>query len=275
VVTDGPVTIPVAGAPDWSPVNFDGLFQGPMILKKALAFSVNTIAARLIGKTGPGAVIETARACGIESPLEAVYSLALGTSGVTPLEMASAFAVFAAGGVRHEPVLIRRVEDSLGRVLHEHIVHGTQVLDPLTVYQLVDMMRAAVDQGSGHPVRKQGFLRPAAGKTGTTDGHVDAWFTGFTPSLSACVWTGFDRGRSLSTPSGRGLTGGTCAAPIWADFMDKALEGEPVRDFPIPRGLRFETVEAGTGCPAAPETGLERYTVPLKPDQSLCRELVP
>jgi penicillin-binding protein 1A len=246
-----------------------------MILKKALTLSVNTIAARLVAETGPDAVIETARSCGIESPLERVYSVALGTSTVTPLEMASAFGVFAAGGVRNEPFLVQRVEDHQGRVMDEHMVHGSQVLDPVIAYQVVDMMRSVVDRGSGSAVRKQGFGRPAAGKTGTTDSCNDAWFTGFTPSLSTSVWTGFDRGRQLRTQAGQGLTGGVCAAPIWADFMGRALADQPVRDFTIPQGLRVESVETRTGCAGSGEPGPELYTVPLKPDQDLCRRQTP
>jgi len=116
-------------------------------------------------------------------------------------------------------------------------------------FQLVDMMRAVLDEGTGAVVRQQGFQLPAAGKTGTTDDFNDAWFTGFTPTLSASVWVGFDRGASLRDPQGRGITGGRAAAPIWAEFMRRATEGEPRRDFPVPADIQFLSRGATSPCP--------------------------
>jgi len=168
-----------------------------MILKKALIRSVNSVAAQLVERIGPEEVIRTARRCGIKSHLEPVYSLALGTSGISPLEMASAFATFANGGVRHKPFWIWRVEDALGRVLEERIIGGERSLDASIVYQVIDLMRGVVDEGTGSVVRRLGFDLPAAGKTGTTDGYYDAWFTGFTPTLSTSVWVGYDQGEGL------------------------------------------------------------------------------
>ncbi len=272
VVTDKPVTIPVKGAPDWKPQNFSRTHRGDMILKKALAESVNSVAAQLVEKTGPKAVVETARTCGIKSPLSEVYSVAMGTLPVTPLEMASAFSTFAEEGVRHEPFLIWRVEDPFGRVIHEHIVRENRVLDPETAYQVVDMMKAVIERGSGSTVRDLGFERAAAGKTGTTDGFIDAWFTGFTPSLCTAVWTGFDREKKLITPDNVGLTGGRAAAPIWTDFMKTALKNEPERDFPIPEKIRFEKVDGVTGCPPLPDESTEIWEVALKEGQGLCPE---
>jgi 1A family penicillin-binding protein len=247
VFEDKKVIIPINGAPDWSPDNFSKAFLGPVILKRALMESINSIAAQLVEQLGPDKVIETARRCGITSPLEHVYSIALGTSGVSPLEMASAFSVFASGGVRQEPFWIWRVEDVYGRALEEHIVSGVNKLDPETVFQLVDMMRGVVDQGTAGVIRNMGFDLPAAGKTGTTDEYKDAWFTGFTPSLSVSVWTGYDLEKGLRDKNGVGITGGRAAAPIWADFMIKATGGEPAREFTVPPGIHFETVDATTG----------------------------
>jgi penicillin-binding protein 1A len=266
VFEDRKITIAVNGAPDWTPRNFSRKYEGRMILKQALMKSVNSIAAQLVKRCGPGAVIETARRCGIQSPLKPVYSVALGTSGVSPLEMASAFATFATGGMRHEPFFIRRVEDSLGRVLEEHIVGGRRVLDSATAYQLVDMMKGVVDEGTGSVVRRLGFKRPAAGKTGTTNGYRDAWFTGFTPRLSVSVWVGFDRGSGMRDTSRRGITGGKGAAPIWADFMIQSTDGEPPREFPIPANIRLETVRLKTG--AVDGAGREMsVSVALRSDQ--------
>ena len=268
IMVDKKIKIAVAGAPDWVPRNFDRTYEGPMILRRALVKSVNSISAQLIAKTGAEAVLETAKRCGITSALKPVYSVALGTSGVSPLEMASAFATFATGGVHHKPFLIRRVEDSLGRVLEEHIVGGTRTLDAAIAYQLVDMMRGVVNEGTGVAVRRLGFKLPAAGKTGTTDDYRDAWFTGFTPTLSVCVWVGYDRGAGMRDTRRRGITGGRAAAPIWADFMIQATSGEPPRDFIVPSGIRFEKVDPTTGSMADSWT-LHPMQVALRTGQTL------
>ncbi|MBU8911962.1 MAG: PBP1A family penicillin-binding protein [Desulfobacterales bacterium] len=271
ILTDKPVIIPVKGAADWEPKNFSKIFSGDMILKEALINSVNTIAAQLVEKTGPEAVNRTARTCGIKSPLEDVYSVALGASGVTPFEMASAYTVFANLGALHEPFLFWRVEDAFGRIIFEHIVQEKRVLDPSTTYQVVDMMKSVIETGSGRSIRQMGFKRAAAGKTGTTDSYNDAWFTGFTPTLSTSVWTGFDKKRKLMDLNRVGLTGGKIAAPIWAEFMMNALKSEPERDFPIPDNIRFESVDTTTGCnPEGWNEASEVLKVPLKPEQHLC-----
>ena len=279
VVADMPVSIPVKGAPDWEPQNFNKKNLGDLILKKALTKSINTVAARLVEQTGPESVIATAKLCGITSKLSNVYSVALGTSPVTPLEMASAFATFAKEGVKHEPFMIWRVEDPFGRVIHEHIVQEKQVLDPLIAYQIVDMMKSVIDRGSGASVRRLGFTRPAAGKTGTTDSFNDAWFIGFTPGLSTAVWTGFDKEKKLINKNGGGITGGRAAAPIWTEFMEKALKNSHKKDFPIPKDIRFVEVNTITGCDPEQEkliknisgtnTEAEIYTIALKRGQEL------
>ncbi|MCG8689496.1 MAG: PBP1A family penicillin-binding protein [Desulfobacterales bacterium] len=246
---DKPVSIPVAGAPDWAPKNFERQFRGPMILKQALISSVNTIAAQIVEIVGPDAVIDVAKNCGVKSPLNSVYSVALGTSDVTVLDMAASFSVFANLGVKRDPFLFWRVEDAMGRVVFERIINDRQVLERATAFQVVDMMAGVVEQGSGRSVRKLGFKRPAAGKTGTTDNYNDAWFTGFTPSLCTSVWTGFDKKKKLKDKRGVGITGGRGAAPIWTDFMLRAMKGEPERNFHVPENIRFETVDITTGCP--------------------------
>jgi len=269
VLVDKPVVIPVAGAKDWAPENFEKRFEGPVVLKRAFTNSINTIAAQLVELVGPQDVIKTARRCGIKSRLTPVYSVALGTSGVSPLEMASAFAVFANSGNYFEPFWVSRVEDAYGRVIDEHIVSGEKVLDKNIVYQVVDMMRGVLDEGTGSVIRRMGFDFPAAGKTGTTDGYKDAWFTGFTPTLSTSVWVGFDRDINLRTQQGGGFTGSRAAAPIWAEFMLKASEGEPYREFPIPDDIRFEQVDPVSGCRAVSLSG-ESVRVALRKGQRVC-----
>ncbi|MCK5687215.1 carboxypeptidase, partial [bacterium] len=282
VMKDKPVIIPVKGAKDWEPQNFSKTFSGDMILKKALFKSVNTIAAQLVEQIGPDIVNNTARTCGIKSPLKDVYSTALGTSGVTPFEMASAYTVFANLGIWHQPFFFWRVEDAFGRVIFEHIVQEKRVLDPAATYQLVDMMKSVIQRGSGRSIQRLGFNRPAAGKTGTTDQYKDAWFTGFTPALCTSVWTGFDRKKTLIDKNNVGITGGRGAAPIWAEFMKKALKSQPERDFSIPDNIRFENVDVKTGCIIIQNENqdensysqnsemIEVLEVPLKSDQHLC-----
>lgn len=274
LMEDREVTIPINGAPDWSPSNFSRKFEGPMILKRAFMDSVNSIAAQLVEETGPEMVIDTAKKCGITSDLERVYSIALGTSGVSPVEMASAFSVFASGGVKHEPFWIWRVEDAYGRALDEHIVSSERTLDPDTVFQLVDMMRGVVDAGTARVIRSMGFTLPAAGKTGTTNDYIDAWFTGFTPGLSVSIWTGYDSdNKSFRDSRGVGITGGRAAAPIWADFMIKATGSDPAREFTIPPGIHFVIVDETTGYPAeenspnALKVAMKRWQIPRQPPQ--------
>ena len=247
LAVDRPVTIPIKGAPDWTPENFDRRHQGPMVLKQAFTRSVNSIAAQLIDVTGPAPVIETAQRSGISSAMKPVYSLALGTSGTSPLDMASAFSTIANGGVRHTPYMIQRVEDAFGHILEEHIVSGEKSLDPAIAFQVLDMMQGVIDGGTARRIRRLGFSLPAAGKTGTTDNYNDAWFSGCTAALGVSVWVGFDRDQGMRDPNGRGITGGRGAAPIWTDFMLKATEGEPPREFTVPTGIHFEYVDAATG----------------------------
>ncbi len=288
VFQDRPVAIPIKGAPDWYPQNFEKEFRGPMILKQALINSVNTIAAQLVADVGSAAVVDVAKACGVKSPLKSVYSVALGTSEVSVMDMAAGFSTLASLGICHEPFLFWRVEDARGRVLFEHIVKDRRVLDPATAFQVVDMMEGVVDAGSGRGVRSLGFNRPAAGKTGTTDNYNDAWFTGFTPSLCVSVWTGYDKKKKLKDKNRRGITGGRGAVPIWTDFMIRAMKGEPERDFLIPSDIRYEIVGKTTGCLAASrqntaeetdspqpvaDDGSRTIRVALKKGQDPCRGL--
>lgn len=248
VFQDRPVAIPIKGAPDWYPQNFEKKFRGPMILKQALIHSVNTIAAQVVADVGPAAVVDVATACGVKSPLRPVYSVALGTSEVSVMDMATGFSTLAGLGIYHKPFLFWRVEDARGRVLFEHIVKDRRVLDAATAFQVVDMMKGVVESGSGRGVRRLGFNRPVAGKTGTTDNYNDAWFTGFTPSLCVSVWTGYDKKKELKGKNRRGITGGRGAVPIWTDFMLRAMKGEPERDFLMPPDIRYEIVGKTTGC---------------------------
>jgi penicillin-binding protein 1A len=229
----------------WTPKNYDGApFRGPIRLRVALYDSVNTVAVRLLDQLGPPAAIAMARRLGIASPLEANLSLALGTSSLTPLELASAFSVFAARGMRAAPRFLLAVG---GRA--EPAPVPERVLAADTAFVMTTLLRSVVLEGTGRAARDVG--RPAAGKTGTSDDHRDAWFIGYTPELCAAVWVGFDEPRPLQGPLGKGEAGGHAAAPIWAAFVKKALSGQAGRDFEQPPGVVVARIDPRTGLRAA------------------------
>lgn len=246
-VKDEEVIFKIRGSNDWKPVNFSNKFIGNVTLKKALINSINVISAKLIDQVGVDAVIENAKKFGIKSELEKNLSLALGTSAVSPLEMASAFAVFASEGLYSSPFAIKRIEDSNGNVLEEKFPTSRRVFDPELVYLMVDMMKGVVDEGTARKVRRMGFTRPAGGKTGTTNDFKDAWFTGFVPTLSASVWVGYDDATPMENEKGRKITGSLGGVPIWTNFMKEAIKNEPVKDFPVPSGIEFVEINPETG----------------------------
>jgi penicillin-binding protein 1A len=183
---------------------------------------------------------------GIESDLRREIALALGVSEVTPLELVSAYGVFANGGVRAEPFSIRRVTDQQGRTLEQHVTETQEVMRPETAYVLVNVMKGVIQRGTA--ARARVLDRPLAGKTGTTDDATDLWFVGFSPSLVAGVWIGYDVKRSL----GSAETGGRLALPIWIQFMQKALADSEAEDFPVPENVVAVRVDHQTGLPAPP-----------------------
>ena len=215
------------GTKTWKPKNYGGGYSGPITLQRALERSVNTIAVKLIDKAGVQSVIDTAVNLGIQSPLGHNLSLALGSSEVNLLEMSSAYATIAAGGVRVEPTPILKIEDRNGNILEENTPTPVQVYDRMAVCTLIRVMKGVVLRGTGAAAN---IGRPAAGKTGTTDDHYDAWFMGFIPQLVTGIWVGNDN------PSVMGATGGEVCAPIWADYMSYVTRNMPVRDFPGAEG---------------------------------------
>ena len=268
VVNDEPFEIEIPGTEPWEPQNFDEEYAGDIVLKKALLKSINIVSAKLMQQVGPDKVIRTARKFGIKSPLGRHLSLALGTSGVSPLEIASAYSVIANLGIYNEPYLIQQIEDFQGNRLYEHFYQGVQQYSPDALYPLLDMMRGVVERGTGRIVRRMGFQHPAAGKTGTTNAFKDAWFNGFTKDISTSVWVGFDNNDSMKTRSGKGLTGASAAAPIWVHFMQKALEGKTKVKFPVPDNIKLVTVDVKTGK-LADEFSLEKIEIAVKEDVDL------
>lgn len=246
IIVDSAVTFKFDNQ-SWSPPNFDHKYRGPITLKTALSHSINVVAAKLINKVGPENVVNYAHKMGITTPLETNLSLALGTSGVSPLEMATAYAVFANGGIAREPQFLKYIENPQGVTIKEFSSHSDQVVDPQSVYLVIDMLKSVVEQGTAKRVRWMGFDRPCAGKTGTTNDAKDAWFIGFTPQLVTAVWVGFDDPHPIRDKHNQEITGSRGAIPVWINFMKRALREEPYRDFTIPAGIIFVYVDPKTG----------------------------
>ena len=248
VIVDAPIIYPDPSSPDgvWKPKNFDEKFQGPTTLHNALVHSRNIITIKILEQIGVDYAASYATNMGITSTLSKNLSMALGTSGVTLQELVRAYGVLANEGKRVQPFFITKIVDRTGHVFEEAQVKVEQVIDPRIAFMTSYVMQDVVESGTGQRVKRLG--RPVAGKTGTTDDTRDAWFMGFTPSLVAGVWVGFDQERSL----GRHEVGGRAAAPIWLYFAEKALQGMPVEVFPVPEGIVFTKVDAKTGAPAKP-----------------------
>ena len=208
----------------YSPRNYGGGFSGAVTIRTALVQSLNVPAVKLGRAVGLDKVIETCRTLGIKSPMEPVTSLPLGAIGLTPLEMAGAYATFASNGWYSDTTIIVRVTDSTGNVLLDNTPKPRLVLDPWATASLNNVLQGVISGGTGKSAQ---IGRPAAGKTGTTSSERDVWFVGYTPQLAAAVWIGNDNNR----PIGGGATGGGFAAPIWRNFMLKALKDEPVQSF--------------------------------------------
>ena len=211
----------------YSPRNYGGGYSGAMTIRTALTVSANVPAVKIGRAVGLDKVIETCRTLGIKSPMEPVTSLPLGAIGLTPLEMAGAYATFASNGWYSDTTIIVRVTDSTGNVLLDNTPKPRLVLDPWATASLTNVLQGVINGGTGKAAQ---IGRPAAGKTGTTSSERDVWFVGYTPQLSTAVWIGNDNNR----PLGGGATGGQYAAPIWRNFMLKALKNEPVQSFPAP-----------------------------------------
>lgn len=255
VKIDSLITYRLANGQSYRPRNFDRVYRGPVTLKYALAHSLNSVAVQLGYELTPAAISETLRRCGVSSELDDVLSLALGTSGIAPVELAAAYATLARNGIYYEPVYIKRVEDLNGIVIDRGpLPLGKERLNPQMAFQVLDMMRAVIDAGTAAgAVRGNGFAAPAAGKTGTSYDYTDAWFNGVTTSLATTVWVGYDRKRQLNRRGGSGVTGGYAAAPIWTSFMKAASQRYPAREFQIPEGLRRIFVDPQHGWQAHPD----------------------
>lgn len=259
----------------WKPENYGRKFHGMVSLRDALAHSHNLATVRLLDKVGIRNVIDFSRMLGVTSPLPGDLSLGLGSSSVGLMELTSVYGVFLNKGSRAEPFAIKVAKDSAGKVLETMEPNVREVISKETAYLITNMMEDVVQKGTGAAAKS--LDRPIAGKTGTTNDYINAWFIGGTPNLVTGVYVGFDDRRSL----GESETGARAALPIWMAFMKEALKQLPVVPFEIPDGVTFVKVDASTGLlESDQETEEEQGTVELftkgsEPTQAVQRRLDP
>jgi penicillin-binding protein 1A len=269
VVLDAPLSIEQGpGQAAWSPENYEGKFYGPSTLRFGLEHSRNVMTVRLAQDIGMPMIADYAKRFGVYDNLPPYLSFALGAGETTVLRMTAAYSMFANGGHKITPTLIDRIQDRYGKTIYRHddrecrgcdatkwenqaepsLVnhHDEVVLDPMTAYQITELMEGVVQRGTGYVVHEVG--KPIAGKTGTTNDEKDAWFMSFTPNLAVGVYMGYDKPKHL----GRGATGGHLAAPIARDFYKMALADKPGVPFPPPPGIKLIRVDPKTGLRASP-----------------------
>ncbi len=225
----------------WKPHNYNEKFYGPTLFRKALVKSRNIVTIKILKDIGVDYVIDYARKLGITSEIKRDLSIALGSSGVSLLELVNAYSVFSNLGYLIEPVFITKILDRDGNLLETSDLVRKKVIDMSTAYIMTNLLESVVQSGTGWRVKA--LKRPAAGKTGTTNNLYDAWFMGYTPRYTTGVWVGLDQEESL----GRGESGSRAASPIWLEYMANALEGKPVQTFNVPEGIVFAKVDADTG----------------------------
>ena len=228
-VLDAPVSFPGGASGPYTPHNYDGKFEGLITFRRALAQSRNIPALKVTERVGGiKTVIDYARKFGITAPLPPYLPVALGAADISLIEQTAAFTTFPNDGVRVAPRMIRKVEDYDGRVLEENYPEVKDVVSARTARTMVSMLREVVRHGTGAAAAR--LNHPLGGKTGTTNDFTDAWFVGFSPSITCGVWVGFDEKKTL----GNKETGAVAALPIWMDFMRVALQGRESEDFAAP-----------------------------------------
>jgi penicillin-binding protein 1A len=257
----------------WKPENYGRKIHGMVSLRDALAHSHNLATVRLLDKVGVKNVIEFAKTVGITSPLAADLSLGLGSSSVGLMELTSAYGVLLNQGSRAEPYAILFVKDNAGKVLEQAEPQVLPVISKETAYLITNMMEDVIQKGTGQAARVIG--RPIAGKTGTTDEFINAWFIGGAPNLVTGIYVGFDDRRSL----GETESGAHAALPIWINFMQAALKPLPVMAFTIPEGVTFVKVDPATGLLEGEQEGeastVELFTKGSEPTQATQRRVDP
>ena len=265
MVDDQPVEV-YEGGKIWTPANYDNSYQGRVTLRRALMTSSNAAAVRVSRAVGEQRVITAARANGIGSPLTPVPAIALGALEVTPVELIAAYAPFANGGYRVSPRLVRSIEAPDGTVLWRSEVHRVAVMNPQDAFQITSMLRSVVDHGTGRVIRDLGVHGPVAGKTGTTNNGADVWFVGYTPTVVAGFWFGYDTPKPISGNA----AGGRLAAPAWAEFYRAGWrERGSEAAWEAPPGMIMRVIDAETGelagdwCPITQREWFKPGTEPV------------
>ncbi len=240
VVNDAPLffNAGATGSQPWEPKNYDGKFEGPMPLKQALARSKNMVSIRVLQSIGVHHAQAWAARFGFDADKHPPYlTMALGAGSVTPLQMVTAYSVFANGGYRVNPLLITRVTDNQGRILQQtrppEVNESLRVIDARNAFVMTQLMGEVTRAGTAALVQQTFKRSDLYGKTGTTNDSMDAWFAGYHRDLAAVVWIGYDNPRKL----GERETGGGLALPVWIDYFSQAINRLPVRDMPVPEGL--------------------------------------
>jgi penicillin-binding protein 1B len=260
-VDDAPLELSTPTGP-WRPKNFDREHHGRVPIREALERSYNVATARLAQQVGIPRVAEMAERLGIESPLQAVPSLAIGAADLTPLELARAYATLANGGIRPHIRTFEDVVDPQEGALERQPIESERVLDGGTAYLVTSLLEGVVDRGTASALRTQGLVGPIAGKTGTSNEERDAWFVGYTPELVAVVWVGFDEPRSL------GIAAAGIALPVWARFLRDATGGQVRGAFLRPPDVEEIEIDPTSGAVAlagCPERRVEYFLPGTEP----------
>ena len=263
ILMDSPVEYSDPDGTYWAPKNYDKNFMGPITFRNALAHSRNVVTVKILEDMGVSFVLKFIKKLGIDSPIKRDLSIALGTSGVSMLELTGAFSTFANGGERNKPIFIKKIVSMKDEVLEENYpyvefeekeeeeeipevsspLQKERAISPQNAFLMTHLLQGVVQHGTGQRAKVLG--RPIAGKTGTSSDYADAWFIGYTPSFLTTVWVGFDDKVSL----GNNETGARAALPIWISFMDQALRNTPVETFKVPSGITMVKVNIETGLP--------------------------
>ena len=265
LVDDDPVEVDI-GRTVWTPANYNDEYAGRVTLRRALILSANAATVRVSRTVGERRVIDAARRNGIVSPLPAVPAIALGAVEVTPLELVAAYAPFDNGGHRVRPRLIRRIEAPDGTVLWSQEVETEPAMDPQDAYEITSMLRGVVDYGTGRAVREAGITGAIAGKTGTTNNGADVWFVGYSPTLVAGVWFGYDTPRQIAGDA----SGGRLAAPAWAEIYGAGWRERRGATWTPPDGMVARVIDPESGelatewCPHRTEEWFKPGTEPTE-----------
>ncbi|MEQ1525814.1 MAG: penicillin-binding protein 1A [Gallionella sp.] len=240
VINDAPLIFDAeqTGSEPWEPKNYDGKFDGPMRMRQALIKSKNMVSIRILQSITPQYAKDYAMKFGFDaSNVHAYLTMALGAGSVTPMQMLTGYSAFANGGYKVTPYFIERIEDARGTILSkaQPVAAGSgaeQIIDPRNAYTMVSMMQDVVKRGTATRAMQLG-RNDLAGKTGTTNDSIDAWFCGFQQNVVGVSWIGFDQPRSLGDKE----TGGGAALPMWISYMGKVLQGVPEAEYPVPEGM--------------------------------------